>query len=225
MLLAIVPFALAESQRSRAPAPSRRCRSNNGDNKVVVKLKGMDKPCEAHYFKVVIFWGKKKAYQADAGCYGVKWIPSLYYQPNRNSGQGGEEVKCEKFNVAYDKDKGTYKVVVPRKCMDEAPDKIKVRAEATTTARRCRARRVRLERWRAAERQDEPRADLAHVGQRAGEDVRGAGGAGQRPDRVRALHDQPDAVPGWNVKSCGRNSTARPPTRPGAGSALSRPSR
>ena len=43
-------------------------------------------------------------------------------------------MKCEKFNVAYDKDKGTYKVVVPRKCMDEAPDKIKVRAEGDNYA-------------------------------------------------------------------------------------------
>jgi len=129
MLLALVPFALADSQTVQGTGVIKKLSVNNGDNKVVAKLKGMDAPCEAHYFKVVIFWGKKKAYQADAGCYGVKWIPSLYYQANRNNGQGGEEVKCEKFKVAYDKDKGTYKVVVPRKCMDAAPDKIKVRAE------------------------------------------------------------------------------------------------
>ena len=127
--LVVVPYALAESQTVQGTGAIKKLTANNGDNKVVAKLKGMDAPCEAHYFKVVIFWGKKKAYQADAGCYGTEWIPSLYYQANRNSGQGGKEVKCDKFKVAYDKDLGGYKVVVPRKCMDEAPDKIKVRAE------------------------------------------------------------------------------------------------
>lgn len=131
MLLALVPYAIAESQSVQGTGDIKKMSVNNGEKAVVVKLKGMDKPCEAHYFKVVIFWGKKKAYQADAGCYGVKWIPSLYYQANRNSGQGDDEVKCEKFKVAYDKDTGLYRIFVPRKCLDLAPDKIKVRAEGT----------------------------------------------------------------------------------------------
>jgi hypothetical protein len=135
MLLALVPFAIADSQTVQGTGAIKKMSVNNGDNKVVVKLKGMDPPCEAHYFRAIIFWGKKKAYQADAGCYQGEWIPSLYYQPNRNSGgQGDEAVKCGKFKVAYDKDKGTYKIVVPRKCMDEAPDKIKVRAEGDNYA-------------------------------------------------------------------------------------------
>ena len=131
LLLAVVPFAIAESQTVQGTGDIKKMSVNNGEKAVVVKLKGMDKPCEAHYFKVLIFWGKKKAYQADAGCYGADWISSLYYYPNRNNTSNGDPVECEKFKVAYDKDKGLYRVVVPRKCLDLAPDKIRVRAEGT----------------------------------------------------------------------------------------------
>jgi len=55
MLLALVPFALAESQTVQGTGVIKKLSVNNGDNKVVAKLKGMDAPCEAHYFKVVIF--------------------------------------------------------------------------------------------------------------------------------------------------------------------------
>ena len=144
MLLALVPFALAESQSVQGTGAIKKMSVNNGDNEVVVKLKGMDTPCEAHYFKVVLFWGKKKAYQADAGCYQRKWIPSLYYHSNRNSGQGGEPVKCEKFKIAYDKDKGPYRIFVPASASTTRPTRSRCAPRATTTRRRCRARRVRL---------------------------------------------------------------------------------
>ncbi len=134
VLLALVPYALAESQSVQGTGAIKKMSVNNGEKAVVVKLKGMDKPCDAHYFKVVLFWGKKKAYQADAGCYQGKWIPSLYYYSNRDSGQGGDPVGCEKFKIAYDKDKGLYRIFVPRKCLDLAPDKIKVRAEGDNYA-------------------------------------------------------------------------------------------
>ena len=126
---------------------------------------------------------------------GVKWIPSLYYQANRNNGQGGEEVKCEKFKVAYDKDKGTYKVVVPRKCMDEAPDKIKVRAEGDNYASPVpgeagptKALAARL----SGSTSREPVSLTSGSGPVRMFAVPAA--PGHRPDRVRALHDQADPV-------------------------------
>ena len=135
MLLATVPFALAESQTVQGTGVIKKMSVNNGEKKVVVKLKGMAKPCKAHYFRALIFWGKKKAYQADAGCYQGQWIPSLYYYANRNDGSSlGDAVKCGKFDVAYDKDYGGYQITVPRKCLDLAPDKIKVRAEGDNYA-------------------------------------------------------------------------------------------
>jgi hypothetical protein len=129
LLLALVPFATADSDSVQGTGVLKKMSVNNAQKTVTVKLKGFDAPCDAHYFRVLIFWGKKKAYQADAGCYQGKWIPSLYYLADRNSGQGGDPVGCEKFKVAYDKDKRIYRVVVPRKCLGLAPDKIKVRAE------------------------------------------------------------------------------------------------
>ena len=127
--LVVVPYAIAESQSVQGTGVLKKMSVNNGDRKVTVKLKGFDAPCEAHYFRVLLFWGKKKAYQADGGCYQGKWITSLYYYSNRDSGTGGDPVGCERFKLAYDKDKSQYRVFVPRKCLDLAPDKIKVRAE------------------------------------------------------------------------------------------------
>jgi hypothetical protein len=133
--LALVPFAMAESDTVQGTGVLKKMSVNNGERKVTVKLKGFDPPCEAHYFKVLIMWGKKKAYQADAGCYpGGQWIESLYYYPNRNNTSNGDPVGCEKFKVVYDKDLGGYRVVVPRKCIGLAADKIKVRAEGDNYA-------------------------------------------------------------------------------------------
>jgi hypothetical protein len=127
--LVVVPYAIAESQSVQGTGAIKRMSVDNAQKAVTVKLKGLEKPCAAHYFRVLLFWGKKKAYQADGGCYQGKWITSLYYYSNRDSGTGGDPVGCERFKLAYDKDKSQYRVFVPRKCLDLAPDKIKVRAE------------------------------------------------------------------------------------------------
>lgn len=125
---------MAESDTVQGTGVIKKMSVNNAERKVTVTLKGLAGPCEAHYFRVLIFWGTKKAYQADAGCYQGDWIPSLYYEPNRDNGQGGDPVGCEKFKVVYDKDKKLWRVVVPRKCLSLAPDKIKVRAEGDNYA-------------------------------------------------------------------------------------------
>jgi hypothetical protein len=132
--LALVPFAMAESDTVQGTGVIKKMSVDNAQKAVTVKLKGLAGPCDAHYFRVLIFWGKKKTYQADAGCYQGKWIPSLYYYPNRNNTSNGDPVGCEKFKVAYNKDKGLWRVFVPRKCLDLAPDKIKVRAEGDNYA-------------------------------------------------------------------------------------------
>jgi hypothetical protein len=128
-LLVLAPFAVAKSTTVEGTGDIERMSVNNGDRAVTVKLRGFAAPCEAHYFKIVVFWGKKRAYQADAGCYpGGTWATSLYYLPNRDKGESGVPVGCKRFKIAYKEDRGIYRAFMPRKCLGKAPDRIRVRA-------------------------------------------------------------------------------------------------
>ena len=131
--VAIAAVAMAESQTVQGKGDIEKMSVKNGERAVVVKVHGLAKPCEAHFLNVQIFWGKKKAYRADAGCYGTDWSKSLYYHPNRNGdGQDASPVGCEKFKFAYNNDTGVYRVKVP--CIALAPDKIRVKAEGRNYA-------------------------------------------------------------------------------------------
>ena len=134
LALVAVPYALAESQTVQGAGDIQKMSAKNGERAVTVKVFGIAKPCDAHFLNVEIFWGKKKAYRAEAGCYGVDWMTNLYYYENRNAGQGGDEVRCGKFEMAYNKDRGFYRVFIPRKCLGFAPNKIRVRAEGRNYA-------------------------------------------------------------------------------------------
>lgn len=134
LALVAVPYALAESQTVQGQGDIKKISAKNGDRAITVKVHGLANPCEAHFLNVEIFWGKKKAYRAEAGCYGTEWITSLYYYSNRNAGAGGDPVGCEKFKMAYNADRGFYRVFLPRKCLGLAKDKIRVKAEGRNYA-------------------------------------------------------------------------------------------
>ena len=129
VLMLVVPAASADSVTVNGSGDIDKMSVNNGKKALTVKLYGFDPPCEAHYFKVVVFWGGKPAYQASGGCYpGAQWITSLEYFSNRNA-QDSKPVRCPKFGLAYKAAGKHYKLTIPRTCMKKAPDRVKVRSE------------------------------------------------------------------------------------------------
>jgi hypothetical protein len=101
VLMLVVPAASADSVTVNGSGDIDKMSVNNGKKALTVKLYGFDPPCEAHYFKIVVFWGGKPAYQASGGCYpGAQWITSLEYFSNRNA-QDSKPVRCPKFRLAY----------------------------------------------------------------------------------------------------------------------------
>ncbi len=129
VLLLVVPAASADSVTVRGTGDIDKLSVNNGDKALTAKLYGFAAPCDAHYFKIVVFWGSKPAYQASGGCYpGGQWITSLEYFPNRN-GQDSQPVKCAKFKLAYNTKGKHYRLSLPRGCMSKAPDRVKVRSD------------------------------------------------------------------------------------------------
>lgn len=117
----------AESTTVKGSGDIKKLFVKNGSGAVTAKVYGFLGPCSAHYFRIWIFWGKKAAYQADGGCYpGGKWITSLYYLADRNSGSGGTKVKCGKFRLTFNQKEKSWRAFLPRGCMDNAPDRVRV---------------------------------------------------------------------------------------------------
>lgn len=129
LLLVLAPAATGESMTVQGTGDIDKMAVKNGDRAVITKVFGLSEPCEAQYLEVVIFWGKKKAYEASAGCYSGTWAKGLYYQPNRNKPETGMPVGCDKFKIVYNAKRGFYRVVVGRTCLKSAPDKLRVRSE------------------------------------------------------------------------------------------------
>lgn len=126
----VLPSASAESTTVKGSGDIKKMFVKNGSGAVTTKVYGFLGPCEAHYFKILIFWGQKAAYQADGGCYpGGQWITSLYYLADRNSGSGGKKVKCGKFRLTYNATEKSWRAFIPRRCMGRAPDRVRVKSD------------------------------------------------------------------------------------------------
>jgi len=98
---------------------------DNGKNAVTTKVFGLGKPCGGAKSLTVSVQstGGKTLYRGEAGCYsGTEWIWGLYDKTDK-------QVKCPKFDIGRTAKTGAYTVVMPRSCLDNAPDKIKVEVD------------------------------------------------------------------------------------------------
>ena len=133
LLLVVAAAAIAQSTTVQGSGDIKKFTADNAQRAVKVDVRGLQGPCKAQYLNVDVLWGKKKAYRAEAGCYGADWIKALYYRPNRNgSGQDAEPVGCKGLKMARE-DK-VWHVVFPRKCISLAPDKVRVKVEGRNYA-------------------------------------------------------------------------------------------
>lgn len=98
---------------------------NNGQNALSTKVFGLGKPCGgAKYIHVYVQNGRGKTlYTAEAGCYsgdtGPVWLTGLY-------DDSGSKVRCRDFDVSRNRSTGAYQVLMPRGCLGDAPNRIRV---------------------------------------------------------------------------------------------------
>ena len=132
-LLLVASLALpahAESQTVEGQGDIEKMRARNGDSAVVVKLFGLNGPCEVRDFTIEIRWGTDERYEVQAGCYGgTTWAENLYYLADKDNPESAQEVNCRRFKVTYNEDRGIHRAFVPRSCLDEATNRVRVYAE------------------------------------------------------------------------------------------------
>lgn len=104
--------------------------ADNGSNAITVRIFGLGKPCggtQSLTVDVKTPLGKTK-YFAQAGCYGgTTWLKGLWYTPT-GAPEDGVEVTCAGFELGRGRTTGVFRVVMPRSCLTNAPNKVKIEA-------------------------------------------------------------------------------------------------
>jgi hypothetical protein len=128
LLLGLTGPASAESITVKGTGNITKMSVNNGDNKITVKVYGLDKPCEAKSLWVTVSSRETAKYRAEASCY-QGWHKGLYLYSSGDTTTGGKRVTCDGFVLKYVTDGKFYKIVMPRSCVGKLPNKIRVAAE------------------------------------------------------------------------------------------------
>jgi hypothetical protein len=133
LLVSTMGTAQAESQEVRGDRPGdiKRIVANNAQTALTVKVFGIGKPCDVARDLEVYVTNKagRIIYLAQGVCTaGVEWHTTLYAIAGGDL-QNQERVRCPKFDFTYKALNTVFTVVMPRPCLDNAPDKVKVEAE------------------------------------------------------------------------------------------------
>lgn len=136
MVLGGGAIANAESQTVQGSGDVKKIVADNGQDAITTKVFGLGKPCGgAKQLSVnILTRGGEITYFAQAGCYGgTTWAASLLYTPTGDI-QDQTIVRCRNFEVSRNRDTGAYRVFMPRGCLDEAPNRIRVSVEGLNYA-------------------------------------------------------------------------------------------
>ena len=127
LLISSATLASAESQTVSGTGEITKMFASNAQTAVKAKVYGMPRPCKSRWVHVYVDWKGADSYRAGGACYpGGTWITSLEYRANEDS---SKLVKCEDLVVSWNGDTKTYKMVIPRKCLTHAPNRVRLRAE------------------------------------------------------------------------------------------------
>ncbi len=124
-------IANAESQTVQGSGDVKKIVVDNGQDAVTTKVFGLGKPCGGAKQLSVYVLTRSGAitYFAQAACYaGTDWAASLLYTPTGDI-QDQKSVRCRNFEVTRNRDTGAYRVFMPRACLAEAPNRIRVSVE------------------------------------------------------------------------------------------------
>jgi hypothetical protein len=130
-LLAIgTGVAVAETQTVNGTGDITKMVADNGTSSVTTKVFGLKRPCGgAQYLHVHITKGDGTLlYKAEGGCYSAEWLTSLWYTPT-GAEEDYEAVDCPGFSFTRNRTTGAYKVVMPRTCLVNAPNRVRVDAD------------------------------------------------------------------------------------------------
>src|SRR4051794_24400136 len=129
LVLGLIAPASADSVTVQGQGNITKMSVNNGANKIVTKVEGLDEPCQAKSLWVTVSSKQTPQYRAEAGCYQGKWIKGLYLPKSGDWTSGGERVPCGGFALKCVTAGKLYKVVMPRSCVGKLPNKVRVAAE------------------------------------------------------------------------------------------------
>lgn len=103
----------------------------NGQTAVTTRVFGLGRPCggaQSLWVHVKTRLGKTRYFAQGSCTAGVQWDTALYYTATGDT-QDQVRVRCRDFEFTRVKATGAYRIVMPRKCLDNAPNRIKVMAE------------------------------------------------------------------------------------------------
>lgn len=132
-----VASAESETVRGDAPGPGTgdisKMVASNGVDAVTAKVFGLGKPCTGARDLSVYVENRRGRilYHAQGVCSaGTTWSTNLYYTATGNT-QDEKRVRCSTFTFARSKATGAYKVVMPRRCLGNAPGAVRLEAEGS----------------------------------------------------------------------------------------------
>jgi hypothetical protein len=122
--------AIAQSQTVTGTGDITKMVASNGTSSVTVKVFGLKKPCGgAQYLHVHVTTGDGTLlYEAEGGCYSAEWHTGLYYTPT-GAPEDLEAVDCAEFSFSRNRTTGAFNVVMPRSCLVNAPNRVRVDAD------------------------------------------------------------------------------------------------
>lgn len=137
-LLALVFFftiaggvANAEQQKVNGSGDITKMVVNNGLDSLNTKVFGIGVPCGGAAYLSLFVENRsgRISYHAQGVCTaGVDWHTTLYYTPTGNLNDE-VEVTCGGFKFNRNATTGAYSIVMPRSCLDMAPDRVRVASE------------------------------------------------------------------------------------------------
>ncbi len=122
--------AYAESQTVAGTGDITKMVANNATDVLTAKVFGLGPRCGgAQYLHVLVKdrYGKLR-YEADGDCISAQWYIGLYYT---STGVREDEtaVNCPGFAITRNSTSGTYLALMPRTCLGNAPNRVKLQAE------------------------------------------------------------------------------------------------
>ena len=122
--------AIAESQTVTGTGDITKMVASNGTSSVTTKVFGLKRPCGGAWFLHVFVTAADGTplYKAEGGCYSAEWHTSLWYTPT-GAPEDYVAVDCAGFSFTRNRTTGAYKVVMPRSCLGNAPNRVRVEAD------------------------------------------------------------------------------------------------
>ena len=126
-------IAVAELQSLRGHGDITRMTADNGANAVTARVFGIGRPCTMGKDLSVFVETRRSRilYQAQGVCSaGTQWSTTLYYTATGDV-QDVTRVRCSNFEFVRSNATSSFRIVIPRRCLDNAPSSIRVEAQGS----------------------------------------------------------------------------------------------